>query len=440
MVANPVFGDLDQDGVPEYITGAVSSVYLASLAARAGLNISKVWRLGQRTGQMLKGTLVRLKTYSFWGCASVGDITGDGMREAIMVSAGYLVHAWDATGTSGWFPKMTGNWILGSPALGDIDGDGWLDMAVTTREGWLLYGVHKVEQTNSLSGRVSTMMPKILETMSSRCQFGRLQRQKSEVVAVMEGRNRLGCFSHFLGSGVGVAVAWLCIGLRGGFSSTCVPFPQCLVNLLACRSLSRLSFVIFLFVLDGHLSPFDFLRFTVLILRTLWSSRRFGLSSTSVLGLFLEPFGLPGPRFPVVSDVLLGLFLEPFGLPGPRFGLSPTSVLGLFLDPFGLPGPRVLLGVTFFGSGLIGLVSVRSTDVGRSATTSIVAYRSSSSDVKYGPRSCNSLAVIRGMTDINTASIICGVIGAHHICWDVAFSNPSLYSSQECFGLCRHNH
>ena len=32
---------------------------------------------------------------------------------------------------------MTGNWILGSPALGDIDGDGWLDVAVTTREGWL---------------------------------------------------------------------------------------------------------------------------------------------------------------------------------------------------------------------------------------------------------------------------------------------------------------
>ena len=32
---------------------------------------------------------------------------------------------------------MTGSWILGSPAIGDVDGDGFLDIAVTTREGWL---------------------------------------------------------------------------------------------------------------------------------------------------------------------------------------------------------------------------------------------------------------------------------------------------------------
>ncbi|MFN7145429.1 MAG: hypothetical protein ACK4YP_16770, partial [Myxococcota bacterium] len=43
---------------------------------------------------------------------------------------------WDAEGVEpeGW-PKFTGNWILGSPAVGDIDGDGYVEVVVSTREG-----------------------------------------------------------------------------------------------------------------------------------------------------------------------------------------------------------------------------------------------------------------------------------------------------------------
>lgn len=139
MVANPVFGDLDQDGVPEYITGGVSSLYLASLAARNVVEYQQgVGAWSGATGEMLDGWPRQIEDVQFLAAAAVGDISGDGMPEAIMVSAGYLVHAWDATGKEAeGFPKMTGNWVLGSPALGDVDGDGLLDMAVTTREGWL---------------------------------------------------------------------------------------------------------------------------------------------------------------------------------------------------------------------------------------------------------------------------------------------------------------
>ena len=139
MVANPVFGDLDQDGTPEYITGAVSSVYLASLAARSVVEYQQgVGAWSGATGQMLEGWPRQIEDVQFLAAPAIGDITGDGMPEAIMVSAGYLVHAWDASGTEAeGFPKMTGNWILGSPALGDVDGDGLLDVAVTTREGWV---------------------------------------------------------------------------------------------------------------------------------------------------------------------------------------------------------------------------------------------------------------------------------------------------------------
>lgn len=139
MVANPVFADLDQDGTPDYITGAVSSVYLASLAARSVIEYQQgVGAWSGATGEMLPGWPRQIEDVQFLAAPAVADISGDGAPEAIMVSAGYLMHAWDATGTEATgFPKFTGGWILGSPALGDIDGDGYLDVAVTTREGWL---------------------------------------------------------------------------------------------------------------------------------------------------------------------------------------------------------------------------------------------------------------------------------------------------------------
>ena len=55
----------------------------------------------------------------------LADVSGDGVPEAIYGSAGYMMYAWDHTGAlaEGW-PKFTGHWILGSPAVGDITGDG----------------------------------------------------------------------------------------------------------------------------------------------------------------------------------------------------------------------------------------------------------------------------------------------------------------------------
>ncbi|HBX77941.1 MAG TPA: hypothetical protein DEG43_09860, partial [Acidimicrobiaceae bacterium] len=39
----------------------------------------------------------------------------------------------DASG----FPKLTGGWTVGTPAFGDRDGDGRMEMAITRRDGWL---------------------------------------------------------------------------------------------------------------------------------------------------------------------------------------------------------------------------------------------------------------------------------------------------------------
>jgi hypothetical protein len=137
MTNNPAFGDLTGDGVPEYIVGGTGVNYLITLPltiARDWTNVIGAW--DGVTGEMLPGWPRAIEDLQFLVAPAVADLDGDQKAEAIMGSAGYLLHAWDAAGEEpeGW-PKFTGNWILGSPAVGDIDGDGYVEVVVSTREG-----------------------------------------------------------------------------------------------------------------------------------------------------------------------------------------------------------------------------------------------------------------------------------------------------------------
>ena len=69
---------------------------------------------------------------------ALGDIDNNGDIEIVVGSDDGGVYAWNHDGStmSGW-PRMTGSKISSSPALGDINGDGDLEIAVGSENGYL---------------------------------------------------------------------------------------------------------------------------------------------------------------------------------------------------------------------------------------------------------------------------------------------------------------
>src|SRR5439155_1102756 len=81
----------------------------------------------------------------FVSTSAAADIDGDGLQELLNGSAYSDLHALNAAGAepglttlaaNGW-PKFTGGWTVGPPAVGDFDGDGQRDVAHSIREGRL---------------------------------------------------------------------------------------------------------------------------------------------------------------------------------------------------------------------------------------------------------------------------------------------------------------
>ncbi|MDP3856344.1 MAG: PKD domain-containing protein [Stagnimonas sp.] len=76
--------------------------------------------------------------FSLLSSAAIANVDGTGMREVLAGSGLYLLHAYDgSTGIdAAGFPKLTGGWQFAVPAIGDVDGDGKLNLVTSTREGY----------------------------------------------------------------------------------------------------------------------------------------------------------------------------------------------------------------------------------------------------------------------------------------------------------------
>jgi len=141
----PAIGDLDRDGhldlakVGVTLNGVVDLVLVGQ--NQPFNHVLQAWDAS--TGQPLEGFPKVIDDFGLTTVpllANVGATVdpGDTLNLPELVSANglYLVHAFDFTGRepASW-PKLTGGWHTGSPAAGDVDDDGLLEIAWPTREG-----------------------------------------------------------------------------------------------------------------------------------------------------------------------------------------------------------------------------------------------------------------------------------------------------------------
>lgn len=155
VFSQPSIGDLDQDGHPD-IVAMGASFFLAlsmfsvdrheyeqqvafwSTAPQLCKDTQGTPVPGTKCAPMFPGSPTLIEDYTFFHNATIADLSGDDYPELILGTGGYYLRAVDACGTEApGFPKFTGQWIIPSPALGDLDGDKKLEVVTGTRDGWL---------------------------------------------------------------------------------------------------------------------------------------------------------------------------------------------------------------------------------------------------------------------------------------------------------------
>jgi hypothetical protein len=135
-ISSPALGDIDNDGLPEVVVGTMSPYINGQQDQNATL-----WAINGDSSSV-PGFPIQTEQH-IHSSPALGDIDGDGyleivsgVGEGVVTGRRNIVYAWNHDGTPvqtpgglPW-PRETTNAVLAPPALGDIDGDGELEVVI----------------------------------------------------------------------------------------------------------------------------------------------------------------------------------------------------------------------------------------------------------------------------------------------------------------------
>ncbi len=139
--SSPVVADIDRDNRPEIILGG--DIWAGNPLGKPAGGLT--WIL-KRDGSTYPGYPKSTPGQTVWSSPAIADLNGDGNKDVIVGTganwaepAGRSVNAFTArTGhnLSGWPVSVDGR-VVASPAIGDVNGDGRLDVTFASDGGWV---------------------------------------------------------------------------------------------------------------------------------------------------------------------------------------------------------------------------------------------------------------------------------------------------------------
>jgi hypothetical protein len=139
LFENPIAADLDGLPGPEIIKGGVTLNQLVNIGVGTGQNLPynhvvQAWNA--QTGASLPSFPQAVEDFQLLSSPAVADVSDAPGKEVLVGTGLYYLRNMNVAGLegTGW-PKFTGGWLFATPAIGDTDGDGKLDVTALTREG-----------------------------------------------------------------------------------------------------------------------------------------------------------------------------------------------------------------------------------------------------------------------------------------------------------------